>query len=94
MRVREQANWRTGEKGIRVTLADSGHGMNQSTRKRLFEPFFTTKGDSGTGLGLWISREILAKHRAVLRLKTRQEPEPTGTIFSIWIPMEMHPAQS
>ena len=92
--VRGQVNWRTGEKGIRVTLADSGHGMNQSTRKRLFEPFFTTKGDSGTGLGLWISREILAKHRAVLRLKTRQEPEPTGTIFSIWIPLEMTPAQS
>ena len=94
VRVRGQVNWRTGEKGIRVTLADSGHGMNQSTRKRLFEPFFTTKGDSGTGLGLWISREILAKHRAVLRLKTRHEPEPTGTIFSIWIPLEMMPAQS
>jgi PAS domain S-box-containing protein len=86
VRTRDQVNWRTGESGVRVSIADTGQGMSPATRKRLFEPFFTTKGDSGTGLGLWISREILNKHRAVLHLKSRQSPPPTGTVFSIWLP--------
>lgn len=89
VRTRDQVNWRTGEIGVRVTIADTGQGMSQTTRKRLFEPFYTTKGDSGTGLGLWISREILNKHRAVMRLKSRQAPPPTGTVFSIWLPSSM-----
>ena len=92
VRTRDQVNWRTGEKGMRLTLADNGSGMSENTRKRLFEPFFTTKGDNGTGLGLWISREILAKHNAAIRWKTRQRPGPSGTVFSIWLPAEMSQA--
>lgn len=87
LRTRTQNQWRTGEPGIRVTIADTGHGMTRATRQRLFEPFFTTKGDSGTGLGLWVSREILNKHRASVRLRSRTEPGRSGTVFSIWIPL-------
>ncbi len=89
VKSRDQINWRTGENGVRVIIADTGAGMNGNTRKRIFEPFFTTKGDNGTGLGLWISREILTKHRASIHLKTRHTPAPSGTIFSIWLPAEL-----
>ncbi len=89
LRTRNQTNWRTGEAGVRVTIADTGHGMDEKTRKRLFEPFFTTKGDNGTGLGLWVSREILNKHRATLVVKSRQGPGPGGTAFSMWLPAVM-----
>ncbi len=87
LRTHDQTNWRTGERGVRVAIADTGHGMDEKTRRRLFEPFFTTKGDNGTGLGLWVSREILNKHKALLRLRTRSEPGPSGTVFSIWFPL-------
>jgi PAS domain S-box-containing protein len=87
LRTRDQRNWRTGQPGVRVTIADSGHGMEEQVRRRLFEPFFTTKGDNGTGLGLWVSREIVAKHHARLRVKSRQG-ERSGTVFSIWFPLD------
>lgn len=86
LRTREQANPRTGEQGVLVSIADSGSGMDEATKKRLFEPFFTTKGEKGTGLGLWVSREILRKHRAVLRVRSRHTTEKSGTAFSIWLP--------
>jgi signal transduction histidine kinase len=87
LRSRNQAHPRTGERGVRVSIADSGAGMDEVTRKRLFEPFFTTKGDKGTGLGLWVSREILRKHHAVLRVRSMQSSKQNGTTFSIWLPL-------
>jgi PAS domain S-box-containing protein len=72
--------------GVRVTVADTGHGMDAQTLKRTSEPFFTTKGINGTGLGLWISRDILNKHHAVMRVRSRRQGASTGTVFSIFIP--------
>jgi len=86
LRTREQVNPRTGERGVLVSIADSGSGMDEATKRRLFEPFFTTKGEKGTGLGLWVSREILRKHQATLRVRSRQLAEKSGTAFSIWLP--------
>ena len=91
LRTRDQAHPRTGECGIRVTVADTGTGMDTMTRSRLFEPFFTTKGDKGTGLGLWVSREILKKHHATLRVKSRRSPKKSGSVFSIWLPQQTPP---
>ncbi|UWZ82550.1 PAS domain-containing sensor histidine kinase [Occallatibacter riparius] len=86
LRTRDQRHWRTGQPGVRVTIADTGHGMPEEVRRRLFEPFFTTKGDNGTGLGLWVSREIIAKHHSRMRVKSRQG-DRSGTVFSIWFPL-------
>ena len=63
--------------------------MDRSTLQKLFQPFVSTKGDSGTGLGLWVSREILDKHRATIRVRSRQKAGESGTVFSIWIPESM-----
>ncbi len=77
--------------GIRVTIADSGQGMSKAVRQRIFEPFFTTKEATGTGLGLWVSAEIMAKHEVVLRIRSRaagQEAaaKPSGTVFMLFFP--------
>jgi PAS domain S-box-containing protein len=85
LRTKDAIDPRTGLKGVRVTVADSGSGMSPETRGRVFEPFFTTKGISGTGLGLWVSSEILSRHRAIIRLKSSQSA-PSGTVFSIFFP--------
>jgi PAS domain S-box-containing protein len=87
LRTRDQIHPRTGKPGVRVTIADSGTGMDNATRMRLFEPFFTTKGDKGTGLGLWVSREILKKYHTTLHVKSRKARHRSGTAFSMWLPM-------
>ena len=50
--------------GVRVTVADSGCGIPPAIQPSLFQPFFTTKKDVGTGLGLWVSKGIVAKSTA------------------------------
>jgi len=87
LRTRDQAHPLTGVRGVRISIADSGIGMDFATKARLFEPFFTTKGEKGTGLGLWVSREILRKHHAIIRVRSRQAAERSGTTFSIWLPL-------
>jgi signal transduction histidine kinase len=83
MRTRDAIDRGTGLRGVRVTIADNGTGMSAETKDRLFEPFFTTKGMNGTGLGLWVSSEILLRHGSRLRVRSRQG-EPSGTVFSIF----------
>jgi PAS domain S-box-containing protein len=80
-----------GAEGIYVTVADTGCGMDAATRQRIFEPFFSTKGDTGTGLGLWVSQTIVDKHggRIASRSRLRQHAdEPGGTVFRIFLPIE------
>jgi two-component system NtrC family sensor kinase len=52
---------RDGSRRVRITVTDSGHGIGAASMKRIFEPFFTTKGTLGTGLGLWVSRQLVKK---------------------------------
>jgi PAS domain S-box-containing protein len=76
-----------GTSGLRVTVADTGMGMSPSSRQHLFEPFFSTKGINGTGLGLWVSKEILDRHHAYVQVKSR---EGEGTVFSLFLPYLTH----
>ena len=87
LRTRNARDPVTGERGIRVTVADSGHGMDRQTLAKIFEPFFTTKGLNGTGLGLWISRDILKKHHGTLHVKSRRGSPNSGTVFSVFLPL-------
>jgi PAS domain S-box-containing protein len=86
IRLRDGCDW-SGNHGVRVTIADSGIGMSSETRRRIFEPFFTTKSSTGTGLGLWVSSEILRNHHAYVRIRSSQSADRHGTIFSIFFPM-------
>ena len=69
--VRRSRSWVDGTPGIRLFVADNGCGMTEATRLRIFEPFFTTKETTGTGLGLWVSSEIIVKHNATVRVVSR-----------------------
>lgn len=83
--------WFTGRNGIAITIADTGSGMDEKTARRIFEPFFSTKNETGTGLGLWVSLEILEKHQAAVRVRTRQHH---GTVFRIFLPFRAEATQS
>jgi signal transduction histidine kinase len=73
--------------GVRVTIADTGSGMTEEVRRRIFEPFFTTKETTGTGLGLWVSEEIVLKHAGAMHVRSRTAA-PSGTVFSIFFPYD------
>jgi PAS domain S-box-containing protein len=88
LRSREATNWKTARKGTSLTVADTGIGITQSDIKRIFEPFFTTKGISGTGLGLWISKEIVARHKGALSVRSCQSDGQTGSVFRLFLPYE------
>jgi signal transduction histidine kinase len=86
IRSRESTDWRTGRRGVSLTVADTGSGMSADTITHIFEPFFTTKGNKGTGLGLWISREIIERHRGSLKVKSRHATHCPGTVFVLFLP--------
>jgi len=72
--------------GVRITIADSGPGIPAEDRQRLFEPFFTTKKDVGTGLGLWVCKNIVDKLHGSIRVKSSAEPGRSWTVFSVFLP--------
>jgi signal transduction histidine kinase len=73
--------------GIAVEVEDTGAGISSDNLDRIFEPFFTTKQNTGTGLGLWIAREIIQKHRGTISVRSECRPgEQSGTQFSIFLP--------
>ncbi|HEX6362506.1 MAG TPA: ATP-binding protein [Albitalea sp.] len=72
-----------------VSVTDSGCGVAAELQSRIFEPFFTTKPrGEGTGLGLHIVQEIVARHGGRVELSSR----PGDTTFSVWLPLEAQPA--
>jgi PAS domain S-box-containing protein len=88
VRVRNGRDPRNGAPGVRVSIADTGHGMNADTLKHIFEPFFTTKGNTGTGLGLWVSQEIVEKHQGRLNVRSSDATDRHGTVFSLFLPSD------
>jgi signal transduction histidine kinase/ActR/RegA family two-component response regulator len=69
---------------VRITIIDTGIGMDEATLAKATEPFFTTKGPGkGTGLGLSMVHGLAAQSGGLLRI--RSEPN-AGTIVELWLP--------
>lgn len=89
VRVYPSREWSNSRKpGVRVVIADNGPGVAPRDRARLFDAFFTTKGEKGTGLGLWVSQGIVARHRGFLRFRSSVRPQHSGTVFSVFLPRQ------
>jgi signal transduction histidine kinase len=86
LRSHAATDWKTGRKGNRMTIADTGAGIEPDILRSIFDPFFTTKGALGNGLGLWISQEIIARHHGAIRLRSVASGSRTGTVFSVFLP--------
>ncbi|SFR89602.1 Signal transduction histidine kinase [Dyella sp. OK004] len=68
---------------LRLSVIDTGEGMDSEVLARLYEPFFTTK-ESGTGLGLVSCQRIIASHGGVMRVESSPG---SGTCFHLYIPL-------
>ncbi len=71
-----------GRRMVVVRFHDSGSGIPKDVQGRIFDPFFTTKED-GTGLGLCIAAQVMARHEGSLVLESSTE---NGTTFTVWLP--------
>jgi PAS domain S-box-containing protein len=70
---------------VKLTVADTGHGIPRDEVKKIFEPFFTTKEfGQGTGLGLTVVKGIIEEHQGSIAVESE---EGTGTTFTILLPM-------
>jgi two-component system NtrC family sensor kinase len=88
VRSREGTDWKTGRRGLVLTLADSGTGIDPDTQSKMFEAFFTTKGIGGSGLGLWISADIMQRHEGKIAIRSSQKPGCSGTVVTLFIPFD------
>jgi PAS domain S-box-containing protein len=87
LRSREGTDWKSGRKGVLLTVGDTGTGMSESTQAHIFEAFYTTKGIGGTGLGLWISAEIMERHEGRISIRSSQGENHRGTVAVIFLPL-------
>ncbi len=74
------------EGGIQTVVRDNGTGIKQEHLERIFEPFFTTKGDLGTGIGLWVARQLVEKRGGQISVASSTEQGNSGTSITIFIP--------
>ncbi len=88
VRTREATDWARDVEGILITVADTGIGIPRPQLSEIYKAFYTTKGIMGTGLGLWISSEIVARHHGHLRVRSSQGSGRSGTVFQLFLPTQ------
>ena len=97
LRTAPSRDWKENREGVSIAIADNGSGIDRSAMKHLFEPFFSTKGATGTGLGLWISGEILSKHLGTIRVRSHLPSRMGGsegwTVFRVFLPSSVDAAK-
>ena len=77
-----------GRPGVRILFGDNGPGIPYADRSRIFEAFFSTKGSVGTGLGLWVVKDLVTKHGGSVRVRSGNGSGPSWTVFSVFLPSD------
>jgi signal transduction histidine kinase len=73
--------------GLQLRIEDDGPGIANGNLHRIFEPFFTTKEDVGTGLGLWVAKEIVERHGGTIHADSGRPGALAGAVFTVSIPL-------
>jgi len=70
---------------VELMVEDNGPGIDPKHLPRVFEPFFTTKKDVGTGLGLYVSKQIVERHGGTIEARSKNDGGH-GTVFRVVVP--------
>ena len=70
-----------------VMIRDSGVGIPTENLERIFDPFFTTKDDVGTGIGLWVTKELVEKNGGSITVVAGNQATPFSTCFRVEFPV-------
>jgi PAS domain S-box-containing protein len=71
---------------LQIDVADTGSGIRQENLERVFEPFFTTKGNLGTGIGLWVAKQLVERHCGRISISSHAGRSNSGTIVTVCLP--------
>lgn len=72
--------------GLQIAVNDTGHGIRREDLGKVFEPFFTTKGNLGTGIGLWVARQLVERHGGQISISSTTGPDDSGTNVTVYLP--------
>ncbi len=72
---------------IEIQFADNGVGIRNDDLDKVFEPFFTTKGNIGTGIGLWVVKQLVEKRGGRIGITSSTNTGTSGTTISIFLPL-------
>ena len=86
IRVRARGQRAGKSQQLVVSVCDNGEGIPRGLLFKIFDPFFTTKPKTGSGLGLWVTREIVRKHGGSIRARSSHGQQRHGSVFSIILP--------
>jgi signal transduction histidine kinase len=75
----------TGD-GVQTTIQDNGSGIQPEHLARIFEAFFTTKGDLGSGIGLWVAKQLVERRGGQISVTSSTERGNSGTSITIFMP--------
>jgi signal transduction histidine kinase len=81
IRIFSVSTQEAGRDGVLIHIADNGIGISNEMKSKLFTPFATTKEDSGSGLGLWVSRAIVRKHEGDIRITSVESGYAGTTVY-------------
>lgn len=76
----------TAGDALTIAVTDNGHGIADQDLGRIFEPFFSTKKEVGTGLGLWVSLDLVRKNGGAIEVMSSTREQDHGTTFRIAFP--------
>ncbi len=79
-------------RSVHVVICDDGTGIEPEHLSKVFEPFFTTKANYGTGIGLWVAKQLVEKHYGKIAMSSSTEGGCSGTTVSITLPIANHQA--
>lgn len=82
------------QEGIEIVIRDTGVGIEQGNLPRVFEPFFTTKGILGTGIGLWVAKQLVTRRGGQITIASSTAPKDSGTTVTIFVPFAYPPSSS
>ena len=85
--VRVRSICRHGREGHARHNTRSGNGHSLDVRRQIFDPFFTTKELKGSGLGLWVSKNLVMNHHGTIRFRTSTREGASGTTFEVFLPV-------